>query len=714
MLEDLLNVQSATGELSSRRARPPQDLSDYRALYDNLQVGLYRSTIAGKQISANPALVQMNGFSSEAEMLAAVNDIAGEWYVEPGRRFEFMEELARNGVVTNFVSEIYRYKSRQRIWITETARIVYDEASGEPLFYEGTVQEITETQQRLATGELFRKFSQEVPGCLYQYRMRPDGSTCFPFATGGLKDLFGFDPENAMTDDRAMWSMIHPDDLENVWTSLRKSAADLVDWSHEFRIIAKDGSIKWIHENASPEREPDGSILWHGFMNEITERKQSEVRIHRMAYYDLLTGLPNRKLLLDRLDQALAEMRGKARDTALLFVDLDGFKEVNDAYGHEVGDDLLRAAAARFESLTDGSGLVARLGGDEFAIMLQGLDAARAAVSLAQDINGFFAEPMIFGGRVAAVGASIGIAKASDSVDGASELLRCADLAMYSAKLSGRNRFCIYDKSLDREREEKRRIASDLRTILLEEALRVVYQPIIDARTGEICGAEALLRWPENRGEIVPPDVFVPIAEQCGLIDSLGSFVLKEACRQAAAWPGIAISVNVSPLQLMNPAFPSQVAAIVDGSGLERGRLELEITESFIVDNARRAAVVIAELRLQNITISLDDFGSGFSSIGHIRRFKFDRIKIDRSMVSGIADRPSALKLLQATIAMAHALDLEVTVEGVEKEEEVPLLRLAGCHQMQGFLFSRPVSASVLKSLLNKAGTVNPQRVLSA
>jgi diguanylate cyclase (GGDEF)-like protein len=375
---------------------------------------------------------------------------------------------------------------------------------------------------------------------------------------------------------------------------------------------------------------------------------------------------------------------------------------VNDAYGHEIGDQLLKSAAGGFEFIASGRGMVSRLGGDEFCLVIAGENAARDSREIARNMRRFLAEPIIFGGRVASVSVSVGIADrhANDIGLDAEEFLRRADTAMYSAKSGGRNAVHIYDPSLDNKREENRRVARELRTHLDANALDVVYQPIVHAGNRSIAGVEALLRWPKNAARNVTPDVFIPVAEEFGMIEEVGYFVLLEACRQATHWPDIFMSVNVSPLQFMNPSFADTVERVLRNTGLDPQRLEIEVTEGLIIDNTDRVAGILERLHRCGVSVALDDFGTGFSSIGQLRRFRFDKLKLDRSMVQDILQQPSALRLVQGTIAMADALGLKVTAEGIEDENQVSVLRLAGCSQFQGYLFSKPVDAWAITGLL--------------
>jgi diguanylate cyclase (GGDEF)-like protein len=437
-------------------------------------------------------------------------------------------------------------------------------------------------------------------------------------------------------------------------------------------------------------------MSWKGFK----EAHESQAEAVAASLRDDLTGLANRREMIAALTNHLNAARAHGTPLSVIYADLDGFKEVNDSYGHEVGDKLLKAAAAGFQFLAQKSDVVARLGGDEFAIILTGTGSSLRARAIAESMITFLEEPMIFDGRIASVSVSVGIVDLESDDATVEEIIRRADVAMYAAKSDGRNRTHVYQKSLDFKRDENRKIALELRQHIEKGNLTVVYQPIVDARTRRTKGVEALVRWPTNASKRYSPDVFIPVAEEFGLIEDLGRFVMKEACRQSAMWSDIFVSVNVSPIQFMNPNFAELVAAILAETGLDAKRLELEVTEGFIIDNASRADTIINRLHDMNVRVALDDFGTGFSSIGHLRRFKFDKLKLDRSMVTDILHQPSALRLVQGTIAMADALGLTVVAEGIEHENQVSVLRLAGCNQFQGYLFSKPVEAGEITAFL--------------
>ncbi|MBN9021562.1 MAG: bifunctional diguanylate cyclase/phosphodiesterase [Rhizobiales bacterium] len=443
-------------------------------------------------------------------------------------------------------------------------------------------------------------------------------------------------------------------------------------------------------------------------MQEV-ERRDAEA--HHAATHDALSGLPNRAAIVAALDEAIAARKREGTPVTVVFLDIDGFKEVNDAFGHEIGDRLLKEVARNFrERVTDH--LIARVGGDEFAVVVSGPGAVKTACDLGWRLISSVTDVFEIDGRMIAIGASVGVAVADDSTPSAEELLRRADVAMAQAKQQGRSRLFVYDAVIDTVRHERLEIAGDLRRAIRDGGLTVAYQPIFDAGTRAIIGVEALIRWDRPQLGPLPPAVFVPIAEQSGLIDELGEWTIRRACLDALAWPSIKVSVNVSPAQLRKPNFENQLTAILRETGFPVSRLDLEVTESYFIANSDQARRAIDVIRGLGISVSLDDFGTGYSSIGYLRSFNFDKLKLDRSLIIGLARDERVLRLVEATIALAGALDLEVTAEGVETEVEATLLQNAGCVAFQGFFFAKPMPAPAIAALIRSlgvAGQPSPQ-----
>ncbi|RFB88853.1 bifunctional diguanylate cyclase/phosphodiesterase [Rhizobium leguminosarum bv. trifolii] len=412
------------------------------------------------------------------------------------------------------------------------------------------------------------------------------------------------------------------------------------------------------------------------------------------AKHDALTGLWNRAGFLEQITAAIEMNPG---GISLDLLDLDGFKPVNDAWGHAVGDELIRTVAERLVSQLPSGSIVARLGGDEFAVISEKKEIDGR--SIGSEILDAFSVPFMIGGRTIEIGGSVGTADTSEAMVDGTELLRRADLALYRAKDSGRGILVRYDASLDDEAGKVAMLEQQLRQALLRDGIRTVFQPLIDASTREIRGIEALARWTTSTGEQISPEVFIRVAEKAGLIDVLGFNVLKTAVQAGSKWPGISVAVNVSPLQLRNPYFASQVSDVLKEASFDPKRLTIEVTEGVLIANPDQAKRAFAALRAIGVKIALDDFGCGFASIGALREFGFDRMKIDRSLILALDHDDRNGAVLQATIALANALRLPVTAEGIETEEQATVVRLSGCDQLQGYLFSRPVSANEITKL---------------
>lgn len=415
------------------------------------------------------------------------------------------------------------------------------------------------------------------------------------------------------------------------------------------------------------------------------------------ADHDPLTGLPNRRVLLETL-----RLRLEAKAAInLVYMDLDGFKEVNDLYGHRAGDELLREATARILASTDGQALVARMGGDEFAV-LHGDAGAMDTGVLARKLIGAFAPTFAIGGAHVQIGASIGVVTTTPASDlDVDELMRRADVAMYSAKARGKNRWDSYAPDMDEGHDVRKRLETDLRAAIAAGKIDVAYQPIVSASTGEVVCLEALARWTHPREGAIPPDIFIPLAEMTGLIGALGEQVLAKACR-AVAPHDLDLSVNLSPAQFWDAYLVDSIAGVLEAEGFPPHRLELEITENYLLRRPDAAAGVIEDLRQLGIRLALDDFGTGFASVGYLRQLRFDRLKIDKQFVRDATGDADAAELLVAIVALGRALRLEVTAEGVETEEQSALVRACGCHRSQGWLHGRPVPEAALAETIER------------
>jgi diguanylate cyclase (GGDEF)-like protein len=448
-----------------------------------------------------------------------------------------------------------------------------------------------------------------------------------------------------------------------------------------------------------------GSVAIH---EDITERRAVEAKIAHMAHHDALTDLPNRARFRDAMVDAL-KVLDHGRQVATLCLDLDQFKTVNDTLGHPVGDALLQAVAGRLRACAETAEAermeIARLGGDEFAIVQVGGAQPLAATTLAEEIIAALAAPFEVQGHQVVIGVSIGIAVAPGDGRDPDQLMRNADMALYRAKADGRGSYHFFEPGMDARMQERRALELDLRKAIERDELELYYQPLIRLDTDAISGFEALLRWRHPRRGMVPPSKFIPLAEEIGVIGAIGAWVLNRACQDAATWPPhIKVAVNLSPVQFKNSTLGLQVIAALGASGLSGERLELEITETVLLQDTDATLSMLNELRALGVRISMDDFGTGYSSLGYLRKFPFDKIKIDRSFIQDLADKPDSIAIVRAVASIGSALGMATTAEGVETEEELAQLRHEGCTEVQGYLFSEPKPAREIAQLIAQCG----------
>ena len=445
-----------------------------------------------------------------------------------------------------------------------------------------------------------------------------------------------------------------------------------------------------------------GRVATH---NDITERRRIEAKIAYMAQHDALTDLPNRLQLYEQLQQTLARPK-RGEHVAVFCLDLDRFKEVNDTHGHPVGDLLLQSVAGRLRQCIRDTDMVARLGGDEFAIVQAGASQPTNATSLASRLIEVIGAPYEIGGRQVTVELSIGIALAPDDGVDPEQLLKNADLALYRAKSDGRGLYRFFEPEMDARMQARRTLEIDLRKAITNGEFELFYQPLVDMKTEYVTGFEALIRWRHPERGMIPPLDFIAVAEETGLIVPIGDWVLRQACAEAATWPSdVKIAVNLSPIQFKNKNLLLTVISALATSGLSANRLELEITESVLLQDGDATLAILHELRGLGVRISMDDFGTGYSSLSYLRKFPFDKIKIDQSFIFDMSDHNDSLAIVRAVIAMGSGLGIATTAEGVETTEQFKQLKLEGCTEVQGYLFSPPRPAAEVKGLL---ASINP------
>ncbi|WGD52609.1 EAL domain-containing protein [Bradyrhizobium sp. CB1650] len=451
-------------------------------------------------------------------------------------------------------------------------------------------------------------------------------------------------------------------------------------------------------------RQPMPGGGWVATHLDVTEQRRSEAKITHMAQHDALTDLPNRVLLRERMEHALAVTRNGGLDLAVLMLDLDRFKEVNDTLGHPAGDTLLRAVAARLRECTTDTALIARLGGDEFAVIDYVTNPAVEAATLAENIRKVLCEPFDLGDHRVTVGTSIGIAIAPRDGTDSDVIMKSADLALYSAKSGGRGAYRFFEPELDQLMHARRNLERDMRAALAGHEFELHYQPYVNAATGETSGFEALLRWHHPQRGLVMPSDFIPLAEETGLIVPLGEWVLRTACSEAAKWPAhLKIAINLSPAQFRSEELVPVIIGVLANSGLAPHRLELEVTETVIMHDSEAVFATLGQLRELGVRIALDDFGTGYSSLSFLQKFPFDKVKIDRSFVNELSStREEARHLARAVVRFAVSLGKTTTAEGVETQEQLDILREEGCVETQGYYFSRPMPASRIAKMVRR------------
>jgi diguanylate cyclase (GGDEF)-like protein/PAS domain S-box-containing protein len=515
--------------------------------------------------------------------------------------------------------------------------------------------------------------------------------------------------------DQPIAALIHPGDSK----AFQEISGQLLltpraTASTEIRLRTRDGSWRFATVILTNLLHEPGVAGLVATAHDITERKAFEEQLTRQAFHDSLTGLPNRLLFRDRLDQALARAGRRHGDVGLVFLDLDNFKQINDSLGHGAGDELIREAAQRLRECVREEDTLARLGGDEFVILLDFLTEEAEAICLADRITARFGEPFRFAGKGYVVSISIGIVTRGAEDDGAEDggaenMLRDADIAMYRAKSSGKARYVIFDPVMHTDALARLEFESELREAIGRDELVVHYQPIVELDGARISEVEALVRWQHPvRGSISPMD-FIPIAEETGLIVPLGQWVLEQACRQVAAWqvrypmiPPLTVSVNLSPRQFENRGLLDDVKRALTQSGLAPTSLKLEITESTIMRDVEATVSTMGQLKALGVHLAIDDFGTGYSSLAYLKRLPLDVLKIDRSFVSGIGLDREDRAIVKAIISLAKSLKLSVTAEGIETEEQSSLLREWACEQGQGYYFARPLNSADFATLLRK------------
>ena len=704
-------LETIGASFSTARAPSHADIALERAPF-GISLVSARPESYGTYIFANPTLCEISGYTMEQ-----LNDVTFGDLCHPDDRDAARETLKRltSGAVDETDAELrIRRRDGSEIWVRQHRSVIRDEA-GEPVFYLSHTEDISERKasegavnaargiaetallESEARYRLLADYAADMIVCTRADRTRS-------YVSPASQRLLGYAPSEIIETDFA--TFLHPDDRKRVEAAysqfLKRGGAE----THAYRLRHKDGNYVWVEARwvatlvAAFTDDPGLAMsIVVSVVRDITERKEAESRIASMACHDELTGLPNRVLLRERLEQARAFVEAGG-SVAVLSVDLDFFKTVNDTLGHASGDTLLQGVASRLLRCVRQNDTVARLGGDEFVVVLLGLDREEAA-QRGQAIVDALNDPYDLDGHQVLVSASVGIATSPRDGLLPDQLMKNADFALYGAKADGRRACRLFEPGMAVHRQKRLDTEGALREALARQEFVIYYQPIVSIASGAVTGLEALVRWRHPVRGLVPPDDFIPIAEDTGMIVPLGEWVLHEACRNAMQWPqAITLSVNVSPTQFRSATFLETVRLALRQSGLPAQRLDIEITESVLLQASEATLAVLDELRKMGVSISLDDFGTGYSSLGYLRSFRFDRIKIDRSFVSDLLQRAESEAIVRAVIGIGNALGISTVAEGVETRGQLKRLRSHGCSQAQGYLFSKPRPAAEVAIML--------------
>lgn len=676
-------------------------LEIYRSIAEQAAYSIFFTDAQNRVIYQNPEAIKTFGFRDEEIFGQRLHDTIHRHQRNgqpiPIEQCEIYRAAAFGETVRDFTWLVSR-KNGSRFYVSCTTTPVSFEGEriGATFFATDITARKTAEDALSQSTEQLKLATEAAALGLFDYNFETDELQW----TGQNKEHFGL-PSEAPVSVGILFAQIHPDDRERA----RRILADAVNsggdgrFEVEFRTIdQRDGRVRWIVARGRVLFDASGKPTRRvGTTIDITERKQTEKRLLEASQHDSLTGLPNRVLLFEYCEHLIAMAnRAETGGGAVLFIDLDRFKPINDLYGHEAGDKVLQEVAQRLLVCTRKEDIVSRLGGDEFIVVLPRVDSTYGPITVAEHLLSKIGQPIHVGDLQLNVSPSIGISLFPTHSCDLETLIRYADLAMYSAKKGGRNNFTIYTPGLDEHANEFLHLEIRLKQALQSNDLVLFYQPIIDVQSGRLAGVEALVRLRDENGQLRVPEDFIPIAESTGLINQLGEWVAAEACRQHDCWrkaglPPLTISINISSTQFRQRTFASQLADTVARYDIDPACLQVEITESAVMDNLPGAIAVLNEIRAIGIRIALDDFGTGYSSLNYLSSLPLDKLKIDQSFIKQITSHRPSRSITDAIIALGRSLDLKVVGEGIESEQAMDYLRQQGCDQVQGYLFSHPL-----------------------
>ncbi|CAM2140821.1 diguanylate cyclase [Pararobbsia alpina] len=698
-------AEDLTAQLSTEAALT-QSNQMLESIIDNIPQRIYWKDLDSRFLGGNSAFARDAGMAYPEQLVGRGDaDLPWECDVEAQRKRD-LDVLTTGVPQLNYEDEIVINGQRHAI----VANVLpLKDANGETI---GVLGSYTDVTDRKRTDQALRIQSRAVDASVNAILITShvDGQNLIEYVNPAFRRITGYETHEVIGKDCRF--LQRDDNNQEGLVALRSSMRANREVSAVLRNYRKDGALFWNQLYIAPVPDADGTITHHvGVINDVTELIRYQEQLEYQANYDALTHLPNRNLLRDRLSQALNRAQRGSGRVAVVFLDLDGFKNVNDSLGHSVGDKLLTVIAGRLAGCVRASDTVARHGGDEFVVVLTDPEDERALNTWAERVRHAINEAVWVDGHEFYVGCSLGASMFPQDGDDAETLLKKADLAMYRAKDLGRNRFQFYQPEMNESVGTRLNLERRLRRALRDQEFVLHYQPQIDIATSRIVGLEALVRWQDPDAGLIMPSEFIPVAEESGLIEAIGEWVLREACRQNKAWqdeglPPARVSVNLSARQFHRTDIRQVVMSVLEETGLAPEYLEIELTESVIMTNAEEAAAMLNSLHDLGINLAIDDFGTGYSSLSYLKRFPVDRLKIDRSFVSDIGVSNDDETIITAIITLAHSLNLQVIAEGVETASQLRFLLARGCNEIQGYLFSEPVENTSIPELLEADGEV--------
>ena len=810
-------TEAPTGELSES-ALP-------RYLLQGAGIGTWAWNIQTGELRLDEHWAEIVGYALDE--LQPTSIATWERLLHPGDRALVDDNLRRHfsGKTPYYEAEVsMHHKDGHWVRILDHGEVLIRDAQGAPLWMFGSHLDISRRwqleQQNSEQAERFNRLMEHLPGYVYQFRLRADGSTHFPYTTEAIQEIYGCRPDEVKDSAQAVFEIVHPDDLARIRASIVHSAQHLTEWHERYRVNHPTKGLIWVEGNSTPEREADGATIWHGYIQDVTEDqrhrdqlllaskvfsssqegiiitdasnivlevneaferitgysrqeiigrnpsllssgkqgpgfyeqmweairsngrwhgeiwnrrkdgtvyvellsidavrdasgdvrnyiaiftdishiKEHQNELNRIAHYDALTGLPNRRLLDDRIEMAMEHVDRHHDLLAVCFLDLDNFKEINDKHGHETGDRVLIQVANAIRSVLRGQDTVARIGGDEFVLLLTELESKEVLMEVIARVLEVVREPLELGGVEHSLSASVGIAVYPELNRSADELLRYADQAMYRAKQAGRNQYCLFDVTEDQMGRERQNLLHAVDQALLNDEFALYYQPKINLHTGAAEAVEALIRWPQVDGSVRTPDTFIPYLTGLSMESRLGYWVMDNAIRQYSKWQredlSLTVSLNISPEHLLSADFVKQLRSVLAKHDIKHPEnIVLEILETSRISDFKRMRERVVECRALGVRTSLDDFGTGYSSLTYMRQLPVDELKIDKSFVMAMLDSADDRNIVRGIIALAHAFHRSVVAEGAATPEHLTELRGMGCDLAQGYSIARPMPA---------------------